>query len=93
VGAITYYDGFLWMFEDGSFQIMDGQAVRYWISISDRISDHLALRLRWTNDHSYPLTYVDPREYNENPPGNPEPDGWHVRDDSGTFRIQLDYSW
>ena len=94
VGAITYYDGFLWMFEDGSFQIMDGQAVRYWISISDRISDHLALRLRWTNDHSYPLTYLDARTYNENnPPANPEPDGWYVRNDTGTFRIQLDYSW
>jgi hypothetical protein len=94
VGAVTYYDGFLWMFEDGQFQIMDGQAVRYWISISDRISDNLALRLRWTNDHAYPLTYVDPRAYNENdPPGNPEPDGWYVRNDTGTFRIQLDYSW
>jgi hypothetical protein len=94
VGAVTYYDGFLWAFEDGSFQIMDGKAVRYWLSISDRISDHLALRFRWTNDHSYPLTYVDPREYNENdPPANPEPDGWYVRNDTGTFRIQLDYSW
>jgi hypothetical protein len=94
VGAVTYYDGFLWVFEDGTFQVMDGKAVRYWLSISDRISDNLALRFRWTNDHSYPLTYVDPRAYNENdPPINPEPDGWYVRNDSGTFRIQLDYSW
>jgi hypothetical protein len=73
---------------------MDGKSVRYWLSISDRISDNLALRLRWTNDHPYPLTYVDPRTYNENdPPLNPEPDGWYVRSDTGTFRIQLDYSW
>ena len=93
-GAVTYYDGFLWMFEDGSFQIMDGKSVRYWLSLSDRISDHLALRLRWTNDHAYPLTYVDARTYNENdPPANPEPDGWYVRNDTGSFRIQLDYSW
>ena len=63
------------------------------ISVSDRISDHLALRLRWTNDHSYPITYLDARDYNENPPGNPEPDGWYVRGDVGTFRLQLDYSW
>jgi len=94
VGAVTYYDGFLWMFEDGTFQILDGQSVRYWLSISDRISDHLALRLRWSNDHAYPLTYVDARSYNENdPPLNPEPDGSYVRNDTGTFRIQLDYSW
>lgn len=92
-GAVTYYDGFLWVFEDGQFEVMDGHAVRYWISISDRISDHLALRLRWVNDHAVPVTYVDARDYNENPPGNPEPDAWNVRDDVGSFRLQLDYSW
>jgi len=91
--AATYYDGFLWMFEDGEFTVVDGQSLRYWFSISDRLSDHLSIRLRWTNDHAYPLTYVDAREYNTNPPGNPEPDGWYVRDDSGSFRLQLDYSW
>jgi hypothetical protein len=92
-GALTYYDGFLWIFEDGEFTVVDGQSLRYWISISDRISDHLALRLRWTNDHGYPVTYQDARAYNENPPGNPEPDGWYVREDVGSFRLQLDYSW
>ena len=92
--SAIFYDGFLWAFEDGQFAVMDGQAFRYWISISDRISDHLALRVRWTNDSSVPLTYVDAREYNENdPPANPEPDAWYVRDDEATFRIQLDYSW
>ena len=92
-GAFLFYDGFLWAFEDGEFAVMDGEAFRWWISISDRLSDHLALRLRWTNDHGYPITYVDAREYNTNPPGNPDPDGWYVRDDSGSFRLQLDYSW
>jgi hypothetical protein len=91
--AITYYDGFLWLFEDGEFTVMDGQSLRYWISVSDRISDHLAIRLRWTNDHAYPLTYVDARDYGSNPPGNPEPDAWYVRNDVGNFRLQLDYSW
>ena len=92
-GAFMFYDGFLWAFEDGEFTVMDGEAFRWWISISDRLSDHLALRLRWTNDHGYPITYVDAREYNTNPPGNTDPDGWYVRDDSGSFRLQLDYSW
>ena len=92
-GAFIFYDGFLWAFEDGEFTVMDGEAFRWWISISDRLSDHLALRLRWTNDHGYPITYVDAREYNTNPPGNPDPDGWYVRSDSGSFRLQLDYSW
>ena len=92
--SATYYDGFLWIFEDGQFEVMDGHALRYWISISDRISDHLALRLRWTNNHAIPLSYVDAREYNENSyPTNPEPDGWNVRDDVGSFRLQADYSW
>ncbi len=92
-GSIIYYDGFLWVFEDGEFTVVDGKSVRYWISISDRISDHLALRLRWTNDHGYPITYLDARDYNTNPAGNPEPDGWYVRGDVGAFRLQLDYSW
>jgi hypothetical protein len=56
IGSVLYYDGFYWTFEDGTFQVIDGKAVRYWLSISDRISDHLSLRLRWTNDHSIPLT-------------------------------------
>lgn len=91
--AATYYDGFLWTFEDSEFAVMDGRALRYWVSISDRLSDHLALKIRWTNDHGYPLTYVDARDYNVNPPGNPEPDGWYVREDSSSFKVQLDYSW
>jgi DNA uptake protein ComE-like DNA-binding protein len=91
--AVTYYDGFLWIFEDGQFSVRDKRAVRWWLAIADRISDHLAIRFRWTNDHGYPLTYVDAREYNENPPGNPEPDAWYVRDDINTFRLQVDYSW
>jgi len=92
-GACMYYDGFIWMFEDGQFTVEDGQAFRWWISLSDRISDNLALRLRWTNDHAYPITYLDAREYNYNPQGNPDPDGTYVRDDSSGFRVQLDYSW
>ncbi len=91
--SLIYYDGFLWIFEDGQFTVRDSKSLRYWIAISDRISDHLAIRFRWTNDHANPLTYVDAREYNENPTGNPEPDGWYVRDDINTFRLQLDYSW
>jgi DNA uptake protein ComE-like DNA-binding protein len=92
-GAFMYYDGFLWMFEDGQFAVVDGKAFRWWISLSDRISDNLALRLRWTSDHDYPVTYLDAREYNWNPPGDPDPDGDYVRDDWSGFRIQLDYSW
>jgi len=92
-GSVMYYNGFLWMFEDGTFTVMDGDAFRYWISVSDRISDHLSLRLRWTNNQEWPLTYVDAREYNENPQGNPEPDATYVRGDASTFRVQLDYSW
>ncbi len=92
-GSVLYYDGFIWLFEDGSFTIIDDHAFRYWISISDRISDHLSLRFRWTNNQAFPLTYVDTREYGENPPGDPEPNGWYVRDDNAGFRLQLDYSW
>ncbi|MBD3347611.1 MAG: hypothetical protein GF400_00245 [Candidatus Eisenbacteria bacterium] len=92
-GAFGYYDGFYWTFEDGQFTVVDGKAFRWWISLSDRISDNLALRLRWTSDHKYPITYLDAREYNWNPPGNPEPDGSYVRDDWSGFRLQVDYSW
>jgi DNA uptake protein ComE-like DNA-binding protein len=92
-GGITYYDGFLWAFEDGEFAVMDGKAFRWWLSISDRVSERLALRLKWANSQSFPISYVDAREYNTNPPGNPDPDGWYVRDDTNAFRLQLDYSW
>jgi hypothetical protein len=92
-GAFTYYDGFLWIFEDGEFTVTDGKALRYFVSISDRLSDRVSLRLRWTNDHAYPLTYVDARDYNTNPLGNPDPDAWYARRDQGSFKLQVDYSW
>lgn len=92
-GSFLYYDGFFWVFEDGEFTIIDGQAFRWWISVQDRLSDHLALRLRWTNNHEHPRTYVDARQYNWNPPWDPDPNGWLVRDDTGAFRLQVDYSW
>ncbi len=91
--GFTVYDGFIWIFEDGQFTVDDGKAFRWWLSISDRLSDNLSMRLRWTNDHAFPITYVDARQYNWNPPGNPDPDGWYVRDDTGSFRLQVDYSW
>jgi DNA uptake protein ComE-like DNA-binding protein len=92
-GAFTYYDGFLWVFEDGEFTVADGKALRYFVSISDRVSDHLSLRLRWSNDHAYPLTYVDARQYNTNPSGSPDVDAWYARTDQGAFKLQMDYSW
>jgi DNA uptake protein ComE-like DNA-binding protein len=85
------YDGFFWNFEDSEFTVLDGHSYRYWFSISDRISERLALRFKYTVDHNIPKSYIDARYYNE--PSGADPEGSNVREDYRTFRLQVDYSW
>lgn len=85
------YDGFFWNFEDSEFTVLDGNSYRYWFSVSDRISDRLALRFKYTVDQVYPQTYVDARYYNE--PSGADPEGFNVREEHRSFRLQIDYSW
>jgi DNA uptake protein ComE-like DNA-binding protein len=85
------YDGFFWNFEDSEFMVMDGNSYRYWFSISDRISDRLAVRFKYTVDQTHPQSYVDARYYNE--PSGPDPEGSNVRNEDRSYRLQIDYNW
>lgn len=91
--AWLIYDGFFWNFEDSDFAVLDGRASRWWISISNRFSDALAVRLKVTSDRAYPKTWVQARDNNEYPtiiPGH-ETNANDVTKDQLSFRIQLDY--
>jgi len=90
-GFFGIYDGFFWNFEDSEFIVLDGNSYRYWFSVSDRLSDRLAVRIKYTVDHAMPQTYIDARYFNE--PSGEDPEGSNVRSDSQTFRLQIDYSW
>lgn len=87
------YDGFLWNFEDTDFVVLDGKAMRWWVSISNRVSDHLNLRLKLTGENSYPRTFIQARKNNE----YPDPvegkifGGDNVQSTTLSFRVQLDY--
>lgn len=87
------YDGFLWTFEDTDFQVLDDKAVRWWFSISNRLSDQLSVRFKLTGDSSNPVTYVQARDNNEYP--DPVPGrsfaGDNVTNSTMSFRIQVDY--
>jgi hypothetical protein len=86
------YTGFIWTFEDPDFVITDKErASRFWFLVVDRISDRLSLRFKYTVDKAKPTGYVDARQYNE--PFGDEPDGWYVRDDDTSYRLQIDYMW
>ncbi len=85
------YDGFFWNFEDSEFMVLDGNSYRYWFSVSDRISDRLAVRFKYTVDHVIPESYIDARYFNQ--ASGPDPEGSNVREDNRTFRLQIDYGW
>lgn len=85
------YDGFFWNFEDSEFIVLDGESYRYWFSVSDRISDRLALRFKYTIDQMRPQSYIDARNFND--PFGPDPEGSNVRDENRSYRLQIDYSW
>ncbi len=90
-GFFGIYNGFFWNFEDSEFTVMDGHAFRYWFSISDRVSDRLAIRFKYTVDHDIPESYIDARYFNE--PSGSDPEGSNVRNDTRSYRLQVDFSW
>ncbi|MFH1011576.1 MAG: helix-hairpin-helix domain-containing protein [bacterium] len=87
------YDGFFWNFEDTDFVVLDGKAMRWWFSISNRLSDHLALRLKLTGENSYPKTFVQARRSNEypDPQSGVNFGGDNVQSTKFSFRVQVDY--
>ena len=87
------YDGFLYNFEDNEFVVVDGNGFRNWVLVRSRLSDRLSWRLKWTTDHQLARTYVDVRNFGQNPAGEPSPDATNGRDDYTSYRFQLDYSF
>ena len=87
------YDGFFWNFEDTDFQVLDGRSARWWFSVSNRVSDALAIHFKLTGDISTPKTWVQARDNNEYPEELPGYDytGDNVASDRLSFRVQIDY--
>jgi DNA uptake protein ComE-like DNA-binding protein len=91
--AWLMYDGFFWNFEDSDFAVVDGKSSRWWVSISDRLSDQLSIRFKLTSDTADPKTWVQARDSNAYPtvvPGK-ETNAENVTKNQLSFRIQLDY--
>lgn len=74
-GFLGYYKGFFWNFEDTQFFVVnsDRGAMRYWLSIYSRISSRVSLRLKYTRDRQFPVTFLQARDTDNQPiePGNP----------------------
>jgi DNA uptake protein ComE-like DNA-binding protein len=90
-GFFGIYDGFFWNFEDSEFTVLDGHAYRYWFSVSDRVSNRLAVRFKYTVEYEFPSTYIDARYFNE--PSGADPEGSNVRNSNHSYRLQVDYNW
>jgi DNA uptake protein ComE-like DNA-binding protein len=87
------YDGFFWNFEDSDFAVVSGKSARWWVSVTDRLSNSLSARFKITGDGSVPITWVQSRKTNAYPtpvPGH-ETTGENVTTSKLSFRIQLDY--
>ncbi len=93
-GAWLLYDGFFWNFEDTDFTVLDDKSARWWIAVSDRVSDHLSFRVKITGDSSSPITWIQARD-NNSYPTETRPDRSYAGDRANSeklsFRIQLDY--
>jgi hypothetical protein len=90
-GDFSVYKGFIWTFEDRDFVTMDGDAMRSWISISDRLSDRTSLYFKMRYDKGFTGSGLDVRKYND-PYGVPiESD--HFRDENISYKFQMDVSW
>lgn len=62
-GFLGYYKGFYWTFEDTQFLVLDSErgAMRFWISLYSRISNNISMRIKYTRDYQYPITYIHTR--------------------------------
>ena len=96
-GMLTYYNGFLWNFEDTQFVVMDSKkgALRYWISFYSRLSPNLTLRLKYTGEHHKPISgswfSANNLTRNDNPEKRFETD-W-LRQSSNLFYFEINYNF
>ncbi len=85
------YDGFVWIFEDTEFMVLDGRSVRWWVSAWDRVSERLSVYMKLTMDQNADMSGLDMRKYNEEVGGYVDAD--NVKDYYFGFRFQLDFAW
>ncbi len=90
----TAFKGFFWNFEDTEFLVVDGEGTRAWVSIWDRLSDHLSLYMKVAWHRENPTNWRDARYYNgEFEFASKENDAPLELSESTQFRLQLDYTW
>ena len=93
-GGVTAFSGFFWNWEDTEFLIADGQGTRIWLSVWDRLSDHLSLYLKASWQRSNPTNYRDARLYNGEYEYSSLPNDAPLEMvESTNFRLQMDYTW
>jgi len=68
-GYLGFYKGFYWTFEDTQFLVLDSNrgAMRYWLSVYSRVSNNLSVRIKYTRDHQYPISYIQTRTTSNEP--------------------------
>jgi hypothetical protein len=91
VGAISY-DGFVWFFEESDFRAADKKdALRFWFSVEDRVSDNLWIEAKAAFDRGLATTNTDVRQYNQ--PYGSALDADNIANSDRYFRVQIDYMW
>jgi hypothetical protein len=68
-GALMYYKGFLWNFEDTQFVVMDNLlgSFRWWGSFYMRLNKNFSMRLKYTVDREVPVLDQHARDTSNNP--------------------------
>jgi DNA uptake protein ComE-like DNA-binding protein len=90
-GEASVYEGFWWFFEKNTFRVVDGNGFRTWVEVTDRASDDLTVRLRYSRDNQIRNTAIDVRQFNSEV-GEPidVPDS---KQTTSYYRIQMDYTF
>jgi len=63
-GFMGYYKGFYWTFEDTQFLVLNSErgAMRFWVSLYSRISNSITMRIKYTRDYQYPVSFTQTRD-------------------------------
>ena len=90
--ASAVYDGFWWNFEGNEFVLLEGNGFRNWFKVESRVSERLLFQLKVTRDHNMPVTYLDVRNWDNNPYAE-NPDSSYAPKDQTFVRLQMDYTF
>ena len=88
-GAIMFWKGNHWDFEDVNLDFVDDEGMKYWFKLTSNVSNNLYLSIKFKHERRIPH-YKEFRKYND-PPSTGQYYFPRVENEYNSIRIQLDW--